>query len=254
MLKNTFSHIDGISEKTEQQLWEEGINSWEDFLEKHLEISTLPQSKLNKIKQELIFSQHHLELQNLEYFSSRLPVKEHWRCANYGRIAYVDIETTGLSKYTDKITTIGIYDGDKPKIFVRGKDLDRAFEYLEKFDIIVTFNGKQFDIPFIEYHFKNKVNAIHLDLRFMLKEFGFSGGLKKIELALGISRPEEVENMTGFEAVKLWKRYEYYNDIEALDKLILYNIEDIVNLEKLLEYYIKEKIESKFNILIEQKG
>ncbi len=241
MLKSTFSHVDGISQKTENLLWESGIKTWEEFLENHLEISTLPQSKIDKIKQELIFSQHHLDSGNLGYFRDRLPSNEHWRCVSQGKIAYVDIETTGLSKYTDSITTIGIYDGEEPKVFIKNRDLDNAFEYLKNFDIIVTFNGKQFDIPFIEYYFKEELNAIHLDLRFMLKEFGLSGGLKKIELALGISRPEEVENMTGFEAVKLWRAYEKYQDETALEKLILYNIEDIVNLEHLLNYYIENK-------------
>lgn len=246
MLKNTFSHVNGISTKTESELWESGIKTWEDFLERHLEISTLPQTKIDKIKQELIFSQHHLDTGNLGYFKDRLPPSEHWRCVSQGKIAYVDIETTGLSKYTDSITTIGIYDGETPKVFIKNKDLDRAFEYLKSFDIVVTFNGKQFDIPFIEHHFQEEIDAVHLDLRFMLKEFGLSGGLKKIELALGITRAEEVENITGFEAVKLWRQYEKYKDEAALDKLILYNIEDIVNLEYLLRYYIENKKSSLF--------
>lgn len=241
MLQNTFSHVTGISPKIETKLWETGIKTWDDFLEKHLEISTLPQTKIDKIKQELIFSQHHLGNRNLSYFAERLPICEHWRCVSQGKIAYVDIETTGLSKYTNKITTIGIYDGKTPRVFIRNKDLDEAFEYLKQFDIIVSFNGKQFDLPFIQHHFQEELNAIHLDLRFMLKEFGLSGGLKNIELALGITRAQEVENMNGLEAVKLWKKYEMFQDEAALEKLILYNIEDIVNLEYLLNYYIETK-------------
>lgn len=241
MLKNTFLHIDGITQKTEQLLWEEGITTWDEFLERHINITVIPQKKIDKIKQELIFSQHHLEQNNLDYFTSKLPNHQHWRCISQGRIAYVDIETTGLSKFTDKITTIGVYDGEEPKIFIRGINLEKGVELLKQFDIIVSFNGKQFDIPFIEYQFNQSINAVHLDLRYLLKEFGFSGGLKKIEQDIGISRPDEVENVDGFDAVKLWRKYENTGDKESLKKLVLYNIEDIVNLEKLLNYYIEKK-------------
>ncbi len=174
------------------------------------------------------------------YFKDKLPAKEHYRLAKYGRIAYVDIETTGLSKYYDKITMIGIYDGKNPKIYVRGDNLEDAREYLKEFDIVVTFNGKCFDLPFMEHKFKEKYDIIHLDLRYMLKEFGFSGGLKKIERELGVVRDEEVANVDGFEAVRLWRRYER-GDEEALRLLYKYNEEDIVNLKYLLEWYFEKK-------------
>ena len=95
-------------------------------------------------------------------------------------------------------------------------------------------------MPFIEHHGNHKYDLIHLDLRFLLKELGYSGGLKNIELQLGISRPEDVANVNGFEAVRLWKKYKQ-GDLQALEKLIKYNIEDIVNLKDLLEYYIEKK-------------
>jgi len=71
----------------------------------------------------------------------------------------------------------------------------------------------------MEHKFKEKYDIIHLDLRYMLKEFGFSGGLKKIERELGVVRDEEVANVDGFEAVRLWRRYER-GDEEALRLLI----------------------------------
>lgn len=240
MLKKTFCHIDGISQITERLLWENGIDSWDVFLEKYPEISCIPTSKLEKIKNELEFSKEHLENGNLKYFIPKLDSKEHYRFFNYGKIAFVDIETTGLSKWTDDITMIGIYDGENPRSYVLGIDLDDAIDHLKQFDIIVTFNGKTFDIPFIEYKYKEKFDAIHLDLRFMLKEFGLKGGLKAIEQELGLSRDEEVANIDGFEAVRLWRRYKR-GDEDALNKLYKYNKEDIVNLKFLLEYYLNRK-------------
>jgi hypothetical protein len=240
MLQHTFCHIPGISQKTEEQLWENQIYTWEDFENNHSLISFLSDKKKQVILQELYFSKLHLEQNNLRYFKELLPPKEHWRCSKHGKIAYLDIETTGLSRWSDEITTIGVYDGIQSKIFVQGIDLEQAKEYLKQFDIIVTFNGKQFDLPFIEHHFQEKYEHLHLDLRYLLKELGFSGGLKKIELALGITRPDEIKNVDGFEAVRLWRRYKQ-GDVQALETLKQYNKEDIENLHYLLEYYIQEK-------------
>jgi hypothetical protein len=241
MLKKTFCHTSGITLETEKVLWANNINSWEDFFNKYEQIDFLSQSQLNKIKNELTISQEYLNTKNLNYFKQKLPNKEHYRLKDYGKIAFVDIETTGLSKYTDYITLIGIYDGKNPHIYVRGQNLEDAKEHLEQFDIIVTFNGKLFDIPFIEHKFNCKYDIIHLDLRFMLKELGLSGGLKNIEKIIGIKRDDEVEDINGFEAVRLWRKYENYNDKEALNLLLKYNKEDIINLKYLLDYYLKQK-------------
>lgn len=248
MLKKTFCHTDGISQDTEKLLWKNNIDSWDKFLEKHTEINFLPQSKIDKIRTEILFSKEHLNNNNLKYFKEKIPPKEHHRLLNFGKIAYVDIETTGLSKYTDIITMIGIYDGQTPKSYIKGVDLEDAYKRLLDFDIIVTFNGKTFDMPFIEYHAKKKYDLIHLDLRFMLKEFGLAGGLKIIEKEIGLIRDNEIAQVDGYEAVKLWRRYKK-GDNDALRLLLKYNKEDIVNLKFLLEYYLEKK-EKQLNIQI----
>lgn len=240
MLDKTFCHVQGISVLTEKKILEE-VQDWDDFVLKCDDISCLSEMKKRVVLSEINFSKNALEESNLVYFRDKLPPKEHYRLSNFGKIAYVDIETTGLSKYTDKITTIGIYDGNESKVFIRNHDLDEAKERLKDFDIIVTFNGKQFDLPFIEQHFGEKYDFVHLDLRFMLAEFGLKGGLKRIERELGVTRDEEVEGVDGFEAVRLWRRYERFQDEDALRKLVKYNIEDIENLETLLSWYLKRK-------------
>jgi uncharacterized protein YprB with RNaseH-like and TPR domain len=75
-----------------------------------------------------------------------------------------------------------------------------------------------------------------------LRRIGYSGGLKNIEKLLGISRSEDTEGMTGFDAVKLWRQYER-GDREALDKLIKYNKEDIVNLKTIIELTYPKMVE-----------
>ena len=241
MLNKTFCHVDGVSENTEKILWKNGVCDWNYFIENFENIDCIPKSKLEKIRSEILFSIDKLNANNLNYFKEKIPSKEHYRLKDYGKIAYVDIETTGLSRWTDIITMVGIYDGVEARSYVAGKDLEEGYERLKDFDIVVTFNGKNFDMPFIEQKCGEKFDVVHLDLRFMLAEFGLKGGLKKIEKELGITRDEEVEGVDGFEAVRLWRRYKN-GDENALRKLLIYNKEDIVNLKTLLDYYLKRKI------------
>lgn len=246
MITKTFSHIDGISSKLEKQLWDNGIRQWSDFYEqKHL-FADLPKAKLEKIENSILASQEAHAKNDICYFKNLLNPKEHWRLCKMGKIAYIDIETTGLSRWMDEITIIGIYDSITPYIYVNGINLIEAREKLKEFDILVTFNGKQFDMPFIEHHFSHKYDVIHLDLRYMLKELGLQGGLKSIENQLGINRGGDLTGVDGFEAVRLWYQYKrgYQN---ALQKLIRYNEQDIVNLKSLLDHYLEKKQE-KFEI------
>ena len=95
-------------------------------------------------------------------------------------------------------------------------------------------------MPFIEQKSGEKFDFVHFDLRFLLKELGYAGGLKKIEKELGIVRDGEVAEVDGREAVRLWKRY-LRGDENALRILLKYNEEDIVNLDYLLNFYLSEK-------------
>ena len=118
---------------------------------------------------------------------------------------------------------------------IYGKNLNEFIAYIDKYKLIVTFNGSAFDIPFLKKYFKDiALEQAHIDLRFLLKRLGFKGGLKKIEKQFGLSRDEEVMTFTGYDAVRLWNKYKNSGDNSALDLLLKYNTEDIVNLEFLM--------------------
>ncbi len=240
MLEQTFCHVQGITPAFEQLLWQNGVKHWDDFLANVDQLPMLPKTKLAKIHSELPASKQALQRKDLSYFKATLPPKEQWRLASLGKIGYVDIETTGLSRWSDQITVLGIYDGKTPFLYVNGKNLHEAKAKLQEFDIVVTFNGKQFDMPFIEHHFACTYDVVHLDLRYMLKELGYHGGLKKIERELGLVRDASVQHVDGFEAVRLWHRYQRGHQ-ESLQKLLKYNEEDVVNLQALLKHYLKTK-------------
>lgn len=244
--QHCFLHFKGITEEVEYELLTNNIYSWDDLVDNIVQESiSLKYSE--QIITQVELSKNALISKDWNFFTSKMLSKFHYKLLLVTKnIAFVDIETTGLSKYHHYITTIGIYNGETSKIFVRGIDLEEAYDYLDQFDVLVTFNGKQFDMPFIEHFSNKKYNCVHLDLRFMLKELGLSGGLKRIEKTLGLQRDEAVAEIDGFEAVRLWQRYQR-GDMKALDLLKQYNIEDIENLEVLLNFYLEQKNKSKSN-------
>jgi uncharacterized protein YprB with RNaseH-like and TPR domain len=154
--------------------------------------------------------------------------------------AFLDIETTGLSPRYSRITVVGIYlhDGLYGRFTqLVGEDItsDSLLHSLYGTDIIYTYNGSHFDLPYINYQLGVNLAELfrHDDLMYACWRNSLKGGLKCVERQLGIERQEK--NVDGFEAVKLWRRYIAYNDDEALATLLRYNREDVLNLKTLRE-------------------
>lgn len=238
MLERTFIHIPGIGPKTESEIWELGICTWEEFL-KH------PSHVLSKTRDPLIrqyLRDSQVRRSEIDFFSERLSARDMWRLfsAFRDRAVYLDIETCpGVFEHHD-ITVIGLYNGQKVETFVNGRNLDDFEMAIARYDLVLTFNGSTFDLPLIRRAFPSiSLPPAHIDLRFILNGLGYRGGLKKIEQEVGISRDPTIQGMSGFEAVMLWKAYEL-GDKRALDTLIRYNTADIVHLEPLMEIVERE--------------
>ena len=171
------------------------------------------------------------------YFARAIPGSETWRMyADFRHnAAFLDIETTGLSPDYNIITLVGILDSEGYHAFVFDQNLSDLREALERYDLIVTFNGASFDLPFIERHFGSLFrHTPHIDLRFVLSRMGLKGGLKAIERRLGVGRPSELSSLDGYDAVRMWRMWTRGNR-GALDTLIRYNAEDVLSLPKLAE-------------------
>ena len=152
--------------------------------------------------------------------------------------AYLDIETTGLSPTYCMVTVVGmyIYNGEDSKVIqLVGKDIsaDNLLETLEGVRLIHTYNGSRFDLPFLHYCHGIDLSRIypHRDLMYDCWGKKLYGGLKAVERQLGIER--RLKDMNGYEAVKLWWKYVDSFDLDALNKLLEYNREDVVNLKTL---------------------
>ena len=146
---------------------------------------------------------------------------------------YLDIETNGLPGALSHITTIAVYDGKKVRHYVYGENLEDFKDDIQRYQVIVTYNGKCFDIPVIEQHFGIEMPQAHIDLRFLLHSLGYKGGLKGCEKMLGLDRAE-LAGVDGFFAVLLWNDYLERGDRRSLETLLAYNVLDAVNLERLM--------------------
>jgi uncharacterized protein len=230
MLTRTFLHIAGVGKVFEKKLWAQGVLDWDAFM-RHNHPAT---PKIAAIKKALRDSAVALDSGDHRFFSASLPGSEHWRLfkAFSGKAAYVDIETTGLSPDYCEITTIALYDGRDIKYYINGKNLNAFVRDIKHYELLVTFNGKSFDVPFIQRYFNIALSHSHIDLRYVLASLGFSGGLKACEKSFGLSR-NELDGVDGFMAVHLWSEYKK-GTASALRTLLAYNIEDVVNLEYLM--------------------
>lgn len=198
----------------------------------------MPRRVAARVEDELVRSQEALAKGRHHYFAVRLPSREHWRAWPEFRrdVAFLDIETTGLSIGRDAVTVVGIYDGRRKRSFVKGVNLEDLPQALQGKKVLVTFNGLRFDVPFLRRAFPRlPLDQIHVDLMHPLHRLGFYGGLKGIERQLGIERSDETRGLSGFDAVRLWNAYEG-GDEDALETLVAYNLEDVVNLEPLAEF------------------
>lgn len=246
MLKKSFIHIQGVGPKTEKKLWDNNINDWDTFL--NTENLPLSIKKIEFIKKEIIKSENQLVSENPNYFSDGLPANQHWRLFNNFKntVAYLDIETTGLYASSAIIATIAIYDGKNIKHYINGRNLDDFKTDILDHSLLITYNGKCFDIPFIEEYFNISLKHSHIDLRYVLHSLGYSGGLKGCEKQFGISR-NGLEGVDGFFAICLWEEYPQNNNEKALETLLAYNIEDVINLEFLMhKAYNLKLIETPF--------
>jgi uncharacterized protein YprB with RNaseH-like and TPR domain len=225
MLRHTFCHLPGVGETTERRLWARGLTTWD---------AALAGSGHRLPIDHLRASAEHYQRGNPAWFAGLLPAAQAWRLfADFrDRCAYLDIETTGMGP-TAHVTTIALYDGRAVRTYVHGRNLTDFVGDVADYRLLVTYNGKSFDLPFLRRALGCRLDQAHIDLRHVLASLGYRGGLKGCERQLGIERPG-MEDLDGFAAVLLWYDYRRRQDARALATLQAYNVQDVLNLELLM--------------------
>lgn len=244
MLKETLAIFPGISYRRQKYLKKNGIITWEDLLEKGREHFS-PES-WEILRNEVEKAIENYDKGNIAYFREIIDRRDHYLLYSdfRDRAAFLDIETTGMGT-ENEITLIGISNYRKNyRVFVNGINMgeESVTNFLKNFSIIVTFYGSRFDIPFISSKFPGLGefirSMVHVDLCILGHRVGFKGGLKTIERQIGLERERDIDGLTGFDAVVLWKKYRS-GDMNALERLIRYNRRDVLNLVDLIEIEIR---------------
>lgn len=230
MIDQTFIHCPGIGPKTDKILKQKGFNNWNDCLN-NIDGIPFTGKKLNSFIEKLNESKSALSDNNIKYFVNCYPHREHWRILGYyfDKCTFFDIETTGLSKYYNHATVITAFKDGAIHTFFADENLDDFLNLVDNSSLLVSFNGNAFDIPFLEstFHIPD-FNCPHVDLRWVSYHAGYKSGLKDIEKKFNLKRPNGLEHIDGFEAVRLY--YDYISgNLNAKNKLINYCKTDTVS-------------------------
>ena len=252
MITNSFIFLERVGDKLEKNIWKNGVHDWDNFLKRN-NIRGLSRYRKLYYDKKIMNARKALYNFDSKYFLDLLPKSEMWRLYEFFKedAIFLDIETTGLSKNNDDITVFGLYDGINTKIMIKGVNLDYSLlkKELQKYKLIVTFNGASFDLPFIEKRYPGLLPKIpNFDVRSLTSKLGLTGGLKNIEKELQIKRSKIVEKFYGGDALTLWRMYKATGDEYYLNLLVEYNEYDIINLKIVAEHCVKKMKEKIFNL------
>lgn len=246
ILTRSFVLLDRVGPRRERRLWLKGVEDWTTFLDRPRAPGFRSEAKraADRMLRRAGEAVDGRSAEQLRWLATRFPRGEQWRLLAHAnpRIGYLDIETTGSGE--NGITVVGVHtQADGYRAFVKEKNLteDNLQQHFAQFDCLVTFNGGAFDVPIIAGAFPNLVfPPLHVDLRNALARLGITGGLKRIEVAMGVNRPPSVVGLSGWDAVKLWRRWYLTSDREAYQTLLDYNRCDVENLEPLARHAFRE--------------
>jgi uncharacterized protein YprB with RNaseH-like and TPR domain len=235
-VENSFIGARQVGERTEQRLWEQGVTRWDAF---HRDCRGIGSTRAECIERYIDGGQEALADGDVAFFGERFPSEERWRLYESfrERACFFDIETTGLDAHTSVVTTVTLHQNGDTRTLVRGDDLtrDRLVAAFEPADLLVTFNGTSFDVPFLESSFGIDLDRPHIDLLWTCRRAGLDGGLDGVEDSLGIDRAHP--DVDGRDAIRLWREHERGRD-GALERLVAYNREDTLNMVPVLEQTI----------------
>ena len=166
---------------------------------------------------------------------------------------FLDTETTGLAGGAGTyifLVGVGYFEGDQfcvRQYFMRDFNEERALlsavnELLSKYEAIVSYNGKTFDIPLIQSRFimsgmkLNLKNPGHFDLLYPARRL-WKRRLENCSLStverdiLGVIREDDVP---GYLVPEIYFRYLKTKDARALKQVFEHNLQDILSLVALV--------------------
>lgn len=174
-------------------------------------------------------------------------------------MAAMDIETTGLSATRNKFILGGLYDvtcGMLHQYFADNRAeeaviLDAYMNHLSQFDVIITFNGKHFDMPFLEKRYEHIHGEkypghlpYNLDLYLLLnghspiKRFVPNLKQKTVENYMGLW-DKRSDKISGADSIDMYNDYEKTQSPELARQVLLHNSDDVMQLVRLTKVLAK---------------
>ena len=169
---------------------------------------------------------------------------------DFRRMAFVDTETTGLAGGTGTyafLVGVGVFEDERftvHQFFMRDYDEERAQLHglgrlLDGLEALVSFNGKNFDMPLLETRFlmtrqvPRLTDAPHLDLLPTARRFWKyrldSCALSSLEAkVLGVRRTQA--DVPGWMIPGLYQEYVRSGDAGDMPRIFYHNVQDILSL------------------------
>jgi uncharacterized protein YprB with RNaseH-like and TPR domain len=239
MLRQCFGMFPGVDRQTVRRMQTLGISNWHDALD-NLDVLPVSKQQRSHLREHVEDAVQHYDQADTTYFANLLRPKETWRLFSSfpERCIFFDIETTGLDTGSHEITVICTYSpaGRTFAHFVRGENLDRFPESLRDGDVLIGFNSRAFDMPFLRRRFGSRLPPVNdADLRWVLDALNVRGRLKEIErTAFHLMRPDPLRDFDGEDAITAWHAWEKTGDRDVLDKLVLHCTADAYVLDFML--------------------
>ncbi|MCX8093950.1 MAG: ribonuclease H-like domain-containing protein [Candidatus Goldbacteria bacterium] len=249
--KKCFELIYGVREKKAKKFNEQNIKSLEDlsndikysgFVKNLFKILDDGFHEIKKIFGRRFSSSHKMAFLLLSFFKKE-------------DLLFLDIETMTLFPETQIITIgCGFFQNNNFKtIHLTALNEEGEYEILNEFKKLletkkafVTFNGKSFDVPFIDmrmsyYNIENNLNIYHnFDLLFFTKK-AFKGLQKSFtlkEIDKNILKKYRKNDISGDDVFYYYNKYKITKNMNFLKPIINHNKEDILSIALLLHKLI----------------
>jgi uncharacterized protein YprB with RNaseH-like and TPR domain len=172
-------------------------------------------------------------------------------------LVFLDLETTGLHRGI--IVLLGymtLGPGERPltctQLFPRGYDeeapmLGEFLTLLRKHPVLVSFNGRSFDAPFLESRLRfhgwfEPLNYAHVDLLHLSRRL-WRGRLPDFRLQTLERRlfgRRRLADLPGSEVPRVWQDYERCGELRHLPGIWEHNLRDIATLAELLVRAVRD--------------
>lgn len=191
------------------------------------------------------------------------------------KVGVFDIETTGLSPAGSRLILSGFLirgpEGATVKqyfaesLWDEEEVLDRTLETLSELDAVITYNGKGFDLPFVDAR-RQRMRPVpgllsgsdpypyNLDLYLVVRKFSpirqFLPNLKQktLEDFMGLWEGRD-DRISGGESASLYMDYLISRDGDIEKMILLHNRDDVVQLARLLRVLEKTEMhKAMFNL------